>query len=191
MSTPPPCGTCATSRPACKGRGGRPAGLRRTVAGRWRGLRLLAAHCGGPGGGYASSQRTVAGRWRGLRLLAAHCAGPGGGYASLRDVFLPPRQKGDAATGPVGPLAAPARRRNLQPRAALERAALVRAALVRAALVRAALGLDLRAVPAPQRVEGALLVDALVGVRSEEVALALGKRGRKTIGAEAVVVGEG
>ena len=184
MSTPPPCGMCATSRPACKGRCGRPAGLAASSQIRWRGLRLLAAHRGGPGGGYACSQRTVAVPAGATPVRGAPWrsrGGPGGGYASLRDVFLPPRHSGNAATGPVGPLAAPARRRNLQPRTAL----------VRAALVRAALGLDLRAVPAPQRVEGALLVDAFVGVRSEEVALALGERGRKTIGAEAVVVGEG
>ena len=47
---------------------------------------------------------------------------------------------------------------------------------------------DLGAVPAPERVERAVLVDALIGVRAEEVALTLHERGREPVGAQAVVV---
>ena len=49
-------------------------------------------------------------------------------------------------------------------------------------------GFDLGAVARPQGVEGAGLVDALVGVRAEEVALALHEGGGEALGAEAVVV---
>ncbi len=42
-------------------------------------------------------------------------------------------------------------------------------------------GFDLGAAFAPQRVELALFVDALVGVRAEEVALALGQRGGEAL----------
>jgi hypothetical protein len=122
----------------------------------------MAASSRSGGGGYACPRRTVA--------VPAGVTPPSGMCFCHRD------KVGMLQLAPVGPLAAPARRRNLRPRADL---------------VRAALGLDLRTVPAPQRVEGAFLVDALVGVRSKEVALALGKRGRKTISAEAVVIGEG
>src|SRR5512144_2157682 len=53
-------------------------------------------------------------------------------------------------------------------------------------------GFDLAAVAAPQRVEllAALGVDALVGVRAEEVALGLGQRGRQPLRAQRVVVGQ-
>ena len=49
-------------------------------------------------------------------------------------------------------------------------------------------GFDLGAVARPEGVEGAGLVDALVGVRAEEVALALDEGGGEALGAEAVVV---
>ncbi len=48
--------------------------------------------------------------------------------------------------------------------------------------------LDLGAVARPQRVECAFLVDALVGVRAEEVALSLHERGGEAVGTDAVVV---
>ncbi len=48
---------------------------------------------------------------------------------------------------------------------------------------------DLGAVTGPLRVEGAFLVDALVGVRTKEVALALDQCGWEAVGADAVVVG--
>src|SRR5690606_20145414 len=51
-------------------------------------------------------------------------------------------------------------------------------------------GFDLAAVPRPQGVEGALAVDAAVGVRAEEVALPLHERGRQPVGAQPVVVRE-
>jgi hypothetical protein len=49
-------------------------------------------------------------------------------------------------------------------------------------------GFDLGAVARPEGVEGAGLVDALVGVRAEEVALALYQGGGQPLGADAVVV---
>ena len=48
-------------------------------------------------------------------------------------------------------------------------------------LVGGALGLDLGAVAGPEGVEDALLVDALVGVRAEEVALALHEGGGQAL----------
>ena len=50
------------------------------------------------------------------------------------------------------------------------------------------LGFDLGAVAGPLGVEGAVLVDALVGVRSEEVTLSLHEGGREAVAADAVVV---
>ena len=50
--------------------------------------------------------------------------------------------------------------------------------------------LTLAAVSAPLGVEGAVLVDAVVRVRTEEVALCLDQGGRQPLGANAVVVGQ-
>src|SRR6478735_6915018 len=51
--------------------------------------------------------------------------------------------------------------------------------------------LDLAPVAAPEGVEGAVAVDAVVGVCAEVVALALGEGGGEAFGAQRVVVGEG
>lgn len=49
---------------------------------------------------------------------------------------------------------------------------------------------DLSSIARPQRVERAGLVDALVGVRSEEVALALDDSGGQTVCTQSVVIGQ-
>ena len=51
-------------------------------------------------------------------------------------------------------------------------------------------GFDFAAIPRPQRVERALAVDALVRVRTEEVALSLDERSRQTPGPQTVVIGK-
>ena len=101
----------------------------------------------------------------------------------LRRQDVPARDDGAPARGQ----AASGTRANVFSRNHNVRPELTRPGAARPRSVRV-FGFDLGAVARPQGVEGALLVDALVGVRAEEVALALHQGGGQPVGAEAVVV---